>query len=183
MIALREAIINAFVHADYAQHGSPLRLAIFRDRIEIENPGGLPPGLTVEDIRRGVSKLRNRVIGRVFHELNLIEQWGSGIQRMIIACRETGLPEPELEEIGSGFRVTFRLQRIIQPERDKLDQAIIEFVRVKPGTSTSQIAARIKRTSRATQSRLRRLVELGQIVAIGSSPKDPRKGYHVKEGV
>jgi ATP-dependent DNA helicase RecG len=82
VVALREAIINALVHTDYAQRGAPLRLAVFCDRIEVENPGNLPPGLTIEDIRRGASKLRNRVIGRVFHELKLIEQWGSGIERM-----------------------------------------------------------------------------------------------------
>ena len=183
VVALREAITNAFVHADYAQRGSPLRLAIFRDRIEIENPGNLPPGLTIEDIRRGVSKLRNRVIGRVFHELGLIEQWGSGIQRMFAACRAAGLPEPELEEIGSGFRVTFRRERVAKPERDKLDTAIVEFLRRNPGASTSRIAVTIKRTSRATQTRLKRLVELGQLVAIGSSAQDPRKGYHLKQGV
>lgn len=129
VVALREAITNAFVHADYAQRGSPIRLAIFRDRIEIENPGNLPPGLTVEDIRRGVSKLRNRVIGRVFHELGLSEQWGSGIQRMTAACRAAGLPEPELEEIGSSFRVTFRRASVAKPERDKLDTAIVELLR------------------------------------------------------
>src|SRR5262249_47488159 len=82
LAAIREAVMNAVVHADYAQLGAPIRIAIFDDRIEIENPGLLPFGLTVEDIRQGVSKLRNRVIGRVFHELHLIEQWGSGIQRM-----------------------------------------------------------------------------------------------------
>lgn len=58
-------MINAFVHADYAEQGAPIRVAVFDDRIEIENPGLLPLGLTVEDIRKGVSKLRNRVIGRV----------------------------------------------------------------------------------------------------------------------
>jgi len=179
-VALREAIINAFVHADYAQRGSSLRLAVFRDRIEVENPGNLPPGLTIEDILRGVSKLRNRVIGRVFHELKLIEQWGSGIHRMINACRQAGLPEPEFEEIGSGFRVTFRRQQVAMPKRDELDHAIVEFLRQNPGASTSRIAAHIKRTSRATQSRLKRLVELGQIVAVGSSAKDPHKGYHLK---
>lgn len=183
VVALREAITNAFVHADYAQRGSPIRLAIFRDRIEIENPGNLSPGLTIEDIRRGVSKLRNRVMGRVFHELGLIEQWGSGIQRMFAACHAAGLPEPELEEIGSGFRVTLRRQRVAPPERDQLDTAIVEFLRRKPGASTSQIAATIKRTTRATQTRLKRLVELGQLVTIGSSAQDPHKGYHLKQGV
>lgn len=88
-VALREALINAFVHADYAQCGAPLRIAIFDDRLEIENPGLLPFGLTVEDLPHGVSKLRNRVIGRVFHALGLIEQWGSGVQRMTQACRES----------------------------------------------------------------------------------------------
>ena len=83
--------MNAIVHADYAQQGAPIRIALFDDRIEIENPGLLPFGLTIEDIMQGVSKLRNRVIGRVFHELHLIEQWGSGIQRMTAACQEAGL--------------------------------------------------------------------------------------------
>ncbi len=183
VVALREAIINALVHADYAQRGAPLRLAVFTDRIEIENPGNLPPGLTVADIRRGVSKLRNRVIGRVFHELGLIEQWGSGIQRMTAACRQAGLPEPELEEIGSGFRVTFRRERVAPPERDQLDEAIVEFLRRQPGATTSRIAAQIKRTPRAVQTRLKRLIELGRLVAVGSSAKDPRKGYHLKQGV
>lgn len=182
VVALREAIINASVHADYAQRGSALRLAIFQNRIEVENPGGLPPGLTIEDIRRGVSKLRNRVIGRVFHELKLIEQWGSGVQRMFTVCRAAGLPEPDLEEIGSGFRVTFKLQRIARPQRDNLDKMIIEYLRATPGASTSRIAARIKRSSRATQSRLKRLVELGHIIALGSSAKDPHKGYHLRKG-
>jgi len=59
--ALREAIINAVVHADYSQRGAPLRLALFDDRLEIENPGLLPFGLTMEDLWQGISRLRNRV--------------------------------------------------------------------------------------------------------------------------
>jgi predicted HTH transcriptional regulator len=72
-VAVREAVINAVAHADYAQRGAPLRIAIFDDRLKVENPGLLPFGLTVEDLPRGASKLRNRVIGRVFHTLGLIE--------------------------------------------------------------------------------------------------------------
>jgi predicted HTH transcriptional regulator len=106
LVAIREALMNAIVHADCAQQGAPIRLALFDDRIEIENPGLLPSGLTIEDIRQGVSKLRNRVIGRVFHELHLIEQWGSGVQRMTSTCQAAGLNAPKLEEIGIHFRVT-----------------------------------------------------------------------------
>ncbi|MDP2955490.1 MAG: helix-turn-helix domain-containing protein, partial [Longimicrobiales bacterium] len=96
-VAVREAVINAVAHSDYAQRGTPLRIAVFDDRLEVENPGLLPFGLTIEDLPRGVSKLRNRVIGRVFHALGLIEQWGSGVQRMSAACREAGLAPPIFE--------------------------------------------------------------------------------------
>ncbi len=92
--AVREVIVNAVVHADYSQRGAPTRVAIFDDRLEVENPGLLPFGLTLEDLPLAVSKLRNRVLGRVFHELGLVEQWGSGVQRMIAACRDNGLPAP-----------------------------------------------------------------------------------------
>ncbi|MCK5681538.1 putative DNA binding domain-containing protein, partial [bacterium] len=73
---LREAVINAIVHADYSQRGAPIRIVFLDDRIEIENPGILLPGLTVEDMKQGMSKIRNHVIARLFRELDLIEQWG-----------------------------------------------------------------------------------------------------------
>ena len=125
VVAIREALMNAIVHADYAQQGAPIRIAVFDDRIEIENPGLLPFGLTIEDIRQGVSKLRNRVIGRVFHELHLIEQWGSGIQRMTSACEDAGLDAPRLEEIGMHFRVTILNSRVGRPHMDETDRRIV----------------------------------------------------------
>jgi predicted HTH transcriptional regulator len=77
--ALREALVNAVVHADYAQRGAPIRVAVFDDRVEVENPGILVPGLTVEELREGISRVRNRVLARVFNDLGLIEQWGTGV--------------------------------------------------------------------------------------------------------
>jgi predicted HTH transcriptional regulator len=177
LVALREAIINAVVHGDYGQRGMPVRIAVFDDRIEVDNPGGLPPGLTIEDIQQGVSKLRNRVIGRIFHELHLIEQWGSGIQRMKAACREAGLPEPEFAEVGSGFRVTFLRERRAEPGVDELNSKILSLLRQKPDLAPSTIAKQIGRTARATRDRLARLAQLGLVVAVGSGPRDPRRVY------
>lgn len=114
-VAVREAVVSAVAHADYSQVGGPIRVAMFDDRLEVDSPGLLPFGLTVEDLPRGLSKLRNRVIGRVFHELGLIEQWGSGVQRMIAACREAGLPPPAFEELGTRFRVTLSAWRSATP--------------------------------------------------------------------
>ncbi len=101
---LREAVVNAIVHADYSQRGAPVRIAFFDDRIEIENPGILLPGLTVEDMLQGVSRIRNHVIARVFRELDLIEQWGSGVPRMFREAEALGLPQPEIIEIGMRVR-------------------------------------------------------------------------------
>jgi len=175
--AVREAIINAVVHADYGQHGAPIRISIFDDRLEVENPGLLPFGLTVEDLRQGISKLRNRVIGRVFHELGLIEQWGSGIQRMTAACREAGLAPPALEEISTRFRVTIYTERTGAPSIDKTDQAILDALVGGKGLSTGEIAAMIKLSTRATRTRLSRLVERGLVSEIGTSPQDPKRRY------
>jgi predicted HTH transcriptional regulator len=177
VVAVREAVTNAIVHADYSQTGSPLRIAVFHDRLEVENPGGLPPGLTVEDVRRGVSKLRNRVIGRVFHDLRLIEQWGSGIPRMVGACRQAGLLDPVLEELGTGFRVTIWNEQLREPDLEGLDRDILDFLSERETAATREIADHIDRTPRTTRSRLRRLEELGHIVAIGSGPRDPRRVY------
>ncbi len=175
--ALREALVNAVVHADYAQRGAPIRVAVFDDRVEIENPGLLPPGLTVEDLQRGVSKLRNRVIGRVFQELGLIEQWGSGILRMNAACRDAGLQAPLLEEIATRFRVTLYTTRGQAPPPDAIDQAILDALAGGVGLSTNDIALRIERTPRAARTRLASLVQRGLVREIGSSPQDPQRRY------
>jgi predicted HTH transcriptional regulator len=175
--AVREAVINAIAHADYAQRGAPIRISIFDDRLEVENPGLLPFGLTVDDLHYGISKLRNRVVGRVFHELGLIEQWGSGIQRMIAACREAGLAGPTFEEIGTRFRVTLHMERTGPALVDKTDQAILDTLADGNGRSTQEIAAEITRTPRATRTRLVKLVERGLVREVGTSPQDPKRRY------
>lgn len=176
-VAVREAVINAVAHADYAQRGAPIRISIFDDRLEIENPGLLPFGLTVADLEHGISKLRNRVIGRVFHALGLIEQWGSGIQRMTAACREAGLPDPRLEEIATRFRVTIFTTQFNRPTLDEIDQTIVDGLSDGEGRLTSEIAAVIGLTSRATRTRLARLVGNGLVREVGSGPQDPKRRY------
>ena len=130
------------------------------------------------DIRRGVSRLRNRVMGRVFHELGLIEQWGSGIQRMTAACVEAGLGEPLLEELGGRFRVTLFREGRGQPLLDPVDRAILQALEDHDGLSTSVLARIIGRSPRATRTRLATLVERGVIVEVGGGPNDPKRRYY-----
>jgi ATP-dependent DNA helicase RecG len=127
--AVREALINALVHTDYSIKGSDIQIAIFDNRLEIQNPGMLPFGFTLENFKAGVSRVRNRVIARVFHELKLMEQWGSGYKRIIEACQAEGYPEPKWEELGTFIRVTFypHLQtRLVQIPESELEDEFLE---------------------------------------------------------
>ena len=178
VLAVREALVNAVAHADYSQRGAPIRVSVFDDRLEVENPGLLPFGLTIDDLPRGVSKLRNRVVGRVFHELGLVEQWGSGAQRMIPACREAGTPPPMWEEVGARLRVTLQIGVAKRVEVDDMEQAILRVIDDGSGLGTSEIARAIGLSPRATRTRLAKLVERGVVVEIGRGPQDPKRSYH-----
>lgn len=182
LTAVREAITNAVVHRDYAQIGAPIRVALYDDRLEVESPGLLPFGLTVEDLLHGVSRLRNRVIARVFHELGLIEQWGSGVQRMVDTCREAGLETPSFEEIGPHFRVTMRISGQARLALGDVEREILAALRGSKGLRTRELAVRIGWSVRATRLRLQRLIEHGLVVEIGSGPTDPKRRYFLVAG-
>lgn len=95
-VAIREAIINAAMHRDYFYDSSHIYMHIFDDRIEIENPGGLFKGLTVEELGKR-SVRRNRLIAELFFRAGFIEMVGSGIGRMFQVMKENGNPEPKIQ--------------------------------------------------------------------------------------
>ena len=102
-------LLKTLVHSDYSQRGAPLRVVFLDNRIEVESMGILLPGLTIEEMKQGASRIRNPVIARVFKELGLIEQWGTGVRRIFAEARELGLPEPKIEEIALRLRFTVYL--------------------------------------------------------------------------
>ena len=108
--AVREVLVNAVVHRDYARRGQRIRVFMFDDRIEVYSPGTLPPGVSLEKMRRlePQSVLRNPIIVGVFRDLgsHYIERLGTGIRRMALAMEAHGLPRPHFEEMASEFRVT-----------------------------------------------------------------------------
>jgi ATP-dependent DNA helicase RecG len=105
--ALREALINAIVHRDYVNRGRDIKVAVYDDRISILSPGSLPFSLTFEDVLNGRSVARNRVVAHVFKELGYIEQWGSGINRIIEQCVDFGMEKPTIAEKNDFFEVSF----------------------------------------------------------------------------
>ena len=156
---------------------------MFDDRIEIENPGVLLAGLTIDDIRQGISRLRNRVIGRVFKELGYIEQWGSGIQRASAECEAAGLAAPEFEERGFRFRVSVRLEKHRAAQMDEVDAHVRKLFApdtpaAKNGLSTAQIATAVKLTTRSVRTRMGKLVEQGLVTVVGKNERDPQRKYY-----
>ena len=84
---------------------SHIQVAIYDDRFEITSPGGLMPGVTLERMKEGYSKIRNRALARAFSYMDLIEAWGSGIPKLLKAMKDYGLPEPEFIEMEIAFRI------------------------------------------------------------------------------
>ena len=103
--AIREVVVNALVHASYAERGTPIRVGFYDDRIQVDSPGLLLPGMTVESMRRA-SRLRNPSLARIFREAGIMEQWGTGVQRVYDQIAAAGLPEPDVEEVMDRLRFT-----------------------------------------------------------------------------
>lgn len=105
--AIREALVNAIVHRDYSNFGRDIKVGIYDDILNIVSPGGLPNGVTIDEVIAGRSEIRNKVVARVFKELGYIEQWGSGLSRMNELCREANIQEPKTKESGDFFDIEF----------------------------------------------------------------------------
>jgi ATP-dependent DNA helicase RecG len=100
--ALREAIINAFCHRDW-RHPDYVQVAVYKNRVEIRNPGGLFDGLTFEAMRRGnVSHRRNPLIADLFRRIDMVEAWGRGMPLIL-----QNAPDVEFREIASLFIASF----------------------------------------------------------------------------
>lgn len=97
-VALREALINALIHRDYINKGRDIKVGIYDDIVNIVSPGSFPNTITVGDIANGRSEARNKIVANIFKELGLIEQWGSGINRIKKICKTNFLQEPKIEE-------------------------------------------------------------------------------------
>lgn len=105
--AVREAIVNAIAHRDYAIRGEEIRVLMFNDRVEVYSPGRLPGHITVENIVEE-RFARNEVIVQGLTDLGFVERLGYGIDRIIRQMSEAGLPKPLFQETANGFRVTLR---------------------------------------------------------------------------
>lgn len=102
-----EAIVNVVAHRDYADNGS-VQVMLFSDRLEIRNPGRLPPSLTFDELRGPHRSIPgNPLLARPLYLADYIERMGTGTVDMIRRCAAAGLPEPEFS-LTDGFVTTVR---------------------------------------------------------------------------
>ncbi|MCY3994417.1 MAG: putative DNA binding domain-containing protein [Caldilineaceae bacterium] len=105
--AVREAIVNAVVHRDYALEGTDIEVSLYRDRFEVISPGRLPNGVTVEKVREGVVRVaRNEMLKEILRDYRYIERYGMGVRNRIInPIRQHNGTEPDLVEEDGRFMV------------------------------------------------------------------------------
>ena len=114
-IAIREALLNALGHRDYALSGSSVQVRLFADGIEIESPGTLPAWVTVENLI-DAQYSRNPRIMDAFHVLRLVEEAGTGIDKILAAMEDALLEPPEFDEKEQSFVVRFRGRSVFAAE-------------------------------------------------------------------
>ena len=107
--AMREAVINAVIHRDYADP-VPIQIRVYEDRIMLWNPGHLPADWSVEQlIEEHASRPYNPAVAYAFFRAGMIEAWGRGIRRITTACEAAGNPLPLWRiEPGGGLWLEFR---------------------------------------------------------------------------
>lgn len=106
--ALREAVLNALIHRDYFNIANFILIKVYDDHIWISNPGGLPEGITIDELKKPhKSYIRNPLIAKAFYLAGFIEQYGSGTVRIVEWMKDADLPEPEYKEEMGGFSVYF----------------------------------------------------------------------------
>ena len=111
--AMREILLNAVMHRDYAHYSGYVAIVVFDDRIEIQSFGSLPNGVTLEQLSGPhLSRLRNPLIAEAFHRTGAVEVWGRGTNRVIEMCEKHGAAPPVFEEKQGFLFVTFRAQLV-----------------------------------------------------------------------
>ena len=105
--AVREAVVNAVVHRDYAREGTDIEVSLYRDRFEVISPGRLPNGVTVEKMKEGVVRVaRNELLKEILRDYRYIEHYGMGVRNRIInSMRRHNGTEPDLVEGDDRFTV------------------------------------------------------------------------------
>lgn len=193
--ALREAVLNAIVHKDYAT-GVPVQISVYPDRLLIWNPGQLPPDWTIEKLlHKHASQPFNPDLANAFFRAGLIEAWGRGIERILESCASARVPRPDFRYDSTGLWAEFRFPPQPEPGRQAQVEAQVEaqvaltdrdwdvLIACGTGEMTGKDLARVAGYQTRTgnfKKGLQRLVELGLVeLTIPDKPTSSRQRYRI----
>jgi ATP-dependent DNA helicase RecG len=178
--AVREALVNAVCHRDYAAVGT-VQVRIYDDRLEVWNPGTLPADLTIAQLyREHPSRPHNPRLAHVLYRARLIEQWGSGTLRMMGICDNAGASVAFRMEAGF-FVARFAANQVkdagsegdTRKTTEKTTEKILVALQEDPGMSATELAEKLGISYHTIDWYFRKLKKTQRIRHVG-----PDKGGH-----
>lgn len=180
--AIREALINAICHKDYAS-GNPIQISVYKDKILFFNQGVLHETLSIEKLKsKHQSAPFNPFIANAFFRAGLIEAWGSGTVKMIVDCKNHGIPEPDYRYDMGGFWVEFRsnlengfsnnVGEKSGKSRGNIGETsakILELIGNNVFVTIPELAVQIGVSERSVERNIQKLQKLGALERIGGA--------------
>lgn len=148
--AVRELLVNAVAHRDYNIQGDNIHLNLFSDRIEVQSPGGLPGPVNLQNLLQARFS-RNVVIVQVLADLGYVERLGYGLDRVVSAARQHGLPSPVFEEIAGTFRATLMAATPMMRLPERVDLAAHADLNPRQHAALSYLGIKPRITNRDLQ--------------------------------
>lgn len=170
-VAIREALLNSLVHRDYSFSASTL-ISVYDDRIEFTSIGGLPAGVSLDDIMLGLSVCRNPKLANVFYRLELIEAYGTGMKK-IMGAYENSNKKPVIETTDNAFKII--LPNLNEdagslPVADagsEAERQVLEFIKKNGAISRKETETAVNLKQTAAGRLLSKMIQKKLIVQIG----------------
>lgn len=173
-VVLRELTVNALCHRDWSIRGSRVRIQIFPTHIEWISPGGLPAGVTIENLLEAQFS-RNPTIVTFMFQAHYIEGLGLGFDSVYSALQENGVPPPEIRNTSNGFTIRVMGRQIDSPdavaEPSTIDRknAIRALLAQRGELSISELEQVLGVQRRTIQRDLQALLRQGEIAVSGAT--------------
>lgn len=177
-VAIRESLLNALVHRDYSIRASTL-ISIYADRIEIISLGGLMPGLELDDLMMGISVCRNPHLANIFYCLQLIEAYGTGLQKIITSYAGASV-QPKIAVAAHTFKLILPNMNAIRRETEapkpaapapvpasSCEEKILQFLADTPSITRKEAQALLGISQSTTGRVLKAMIAAGQLVQLG----------------
>jgi ATP-dependent DNA helicase RecG len=173
---LREAVLNALAHRDYGLAGVTVDITVWDDRVEVHSPGSLPGHITLDNIRQEHYS-RNRSVMTVLKVLNLVEEYGEGVDRMYDEMEARLMEPPAFAVTPSSVTVTLRNRSLLGVE-DQAWLSVLGHLELSPAERRLLVLAR--REGEVTRRRVRAAMpEVGADVLLSGAVA---KGLIVRVG-